>query len=166
MIDRIHALPVTRQCQTLSLARSTAYYRPQEACEADLALMRKMDELHLEYPFAGSRMLRDMLRQDGHAIGRKHVATLMKRMNIEAVYKKPNTSRRHPAHANVFVERLWKSIKYEEVYLRAYETVSAARSGIARYIDFYNSRRPHSSLDAMTPDAFYFKHLPLMQRAA
>lgn len=67
---------------------------------------------------------------------------------------------------NVFVERLWKSIKYEEVYLRAYETVSDARSGIARYIDFYNSRRPHSSLDAMTPDAFYFKHLPAMQRAA
>ncbi len=99
MIDRSHALPVTRQCQILSLARSTAYYRPQEACEADLALMRKIDELHLEYPFAGSRMLRDMLRQDGHAIGRKHVATLMKRMNIEAVYKKPNTSRRHPAHA-------------------------------------------------------------------
>lgn len=276
MIDRSHALPVTRQCQILSLARSTAYYRSQEASEADLALMRKIDELHLEYPFAGSRMLRDMLRQDGHAIGRKHVATLMKRMNIEAVYKKPNTSRRHPAHAvypyllrhteisrpnhvfaadityipmkrgfvylfavmdwasrrvlawrlsntlttdfcieavqeaihrygkpdifntdqgsqftsqefthllkengiaismdgrgcwrdNVFVERLWKSIKYEEVYLRAYETVSAARSGIARYIDFYNSRRPHSSLDGMTPDAFYFKHLPAMQRAA
>jgi putative transposase len=61
--------------------------------------MRKIDELHLEYPFAGSRMLRDMLRQDGHAIGRKHVTTLMKRMTIEAVYKKPNTSRRHPAHA-------------------------------------------------------------------
>jgi len=99
MIDRSHDLPVTRQCQILSLARSTAYYRPQQANEADLALMRKIDELHLEYPFAGSRMLRDMLRQDGHAIGRKHVATLMKRMNIEAVYKKPNTSRRHPAHA-------------------------------------------------------------------
>jgi putative transposase len=67
---------------------------------------------------------------------------------------------------NVFIERLWKSIKYEEVYLRAYETVSAACSGIARYIDFYNSRRPHSSLDGITPDAFYFKHLPLMQSAA
>ena len=67
---------------------------------------------------------------------------------------------------NVFVERLWKSIKYEEVYLHAYETVSAARSGIARYLDFYNGRRPHSSLDGMTPDAFYFEHLPAMQRAA
>lgn len=276
MIDRGHDLPVTRQCKILSLARSTAYYRPQQAREADLALMRKIDELHLEYPFAGSRMLKDMLRQDGHAVGRKHVTTLMKRMNIEAVYKKPNTSRRHPAHAvypyllrhmeisrpnhvfaadityipmkrgfvylfavmdwasrrvlawrlsntlttdfcieavqeaiyrcgkpdifntdqgsqftsleftqllkendiaismdgrgcwrdNVFVERLWKSIKYEEVYLRAYETVSAARSGIARYIDFYNTRRPHSSLDGMTPDAFYFKDMPAMQSAA
>jgi len=276
MIDRSHALPATRQCQILSLARSTAYYRPQQASETDLALMRRIDELHLEYPFAGSRMLRDMLRQDGHAIGRKHVTTLMKRMAIEAVYKKPSTSRRHPAHAvypyllrqmdisrpnqvfaadityipmrrgfvylfavmdwasrrvlawrlsntlttdfcieavqeaihrygkpdifntdkgsqftsqeftqllkengiaismdgrgcwrdNVFVERLWKPIKYEEVYLRAYETVSAARSGIGRYIDFYNGRRPHSSLDGLTPDAFYFNHLPAMQRAA
>ena len=99
MIDRSHALPVIRQCQILSLARSPAYYRAQETCEVDLALMRKIDELYLEYPFAGSRMLRDMLRQDGHATGRKHVATLMKRMNIEAGYKKPNTSRRHPAHA-------------------------------------------------------------------
>lgn len=99
MIDRSHALPVTRQCQILSLAWSTAYYRAQQVSETNLGLMRKIDELHLEYPFAGSRMLRDVLRQDGHAIGRKHVATLMKRMNIEAVYKKPNTSRRHPAHA-------------------------------------------------------------------
>src|SRR5215210_7117555 len=98
MIDRNHALPVVRQCQVLSLARSTAYYRPQEANQADLALMRRIDELHLEHPFAGSRMLRDMLRQEGHAIGRKHVTTLMKKVGIEALYKKPNTSRRHPAH--------------------------------------------------------------------
>jgi putative transposase len=236
MIDRTHELPVIRQCQVLSLARSTAYDRPQEASETDLALMRRIDELHLEHPFAGSRMLRDMLRREGHQIGRKHVATLMKKMGIEALYKKPNTSRRHPAHPvypyllrnmeitrlnhvfaadityipmkrgfvylfavmdwasrrvlswrlsntlttdfrieavqeaiqrygkpeifntdqgsqftsleftqllkdhgiaismdgkgcwrdNVFVERLWKSIKYEEVYLRAYETVAAS----------------------------------------
>jgi putative transposase len=276
MIDRTHDLPVVRQCQILSLSRSTAYYRPQEAGERDLALMRRMDELHLEHPFAGSRMLRDMLKREGHQVGRKHVATLMKKMGIQALYKKPNTSRRHPAHAvypyllrnaqitrpnhvfaadityipmkrgfvylfavmdwasrrvlswrlsntlttdfcieavqeaihrygapeifntdqgaqftsfeftqllkdngiaismdgrgcwrdNVFVERLWKSIKYEEVYLRAYETVSAARSGIGRYLAFYNSRRPHSSLDGNTPDEFYFRSLPALQEAA
>jgi len=237
MIDRTHQLPVARQCRILSLSRSTAYYRPQETSEAGLALMRRIDELHLEYPFAGSRMLRDMLRREEHPIGRKHVATLMKKMGIEALYKKRNTSRRHPAHPvypyllrnleinrpnpmfaadityipmrrgfvylfavmdwasrrvlswrlsntlttdfcieavqkaiqrygmpeifntdqgsqftslaftqllkdhgiaismdgkgcwrdNVFVERLWKSIKYEEVCLRAYETASAVR---------------------------------------
>ena len=88
MIDRTHDLPVTRQCQILSLARSTAYYRPQEASAEDLALMRRVDALHLEHPFAGSRMLRDMLRREGNRIGRKHVATLMKRMGIEALYKK------------------------------------------------------------------------------
>ncbi len=276
MIDRSHELPVVRQCQILSLARSTAYYRPREVSESDLALMRRIDELHLEHPFAGSRMLRDMLRHEGHQIGRKHVATLMKKMGIEALYKKPNTSRRHPVHPiypyllrnleinrpnqvfaadityipmkrgfvylfavmdwtsrrvlswrlsntlttdfcidavqeainrygapeifntdqgsqftsleftqllkdnsiaismdgrgcwrdNVFVERLWKSIKYEEVYLRAYETVSAARSGISRYLDFYNARRPHSALDGSTPDEFYYRNLPVLQEAA
>jgi putative transposase len=276
MIDRTHDLPVARQCQLLSLARSTAYYRPQETSEEDLRLMRRIDELHLEHPFAGSRMLRDMLKREGHRVGRKHVATLMKKMGIEALYKKPNTSRRHAAHPiypyllrnlaierpnhvwaadityipmkrgfvylfavmdwasrrvlswrlsntlttdfcieavqeaihrygvpeifntdqgsqftsleftqllqdhgiaismdgkgcwrdNVFVERLWKSIKYEEVYLRAYETVSAARSGIGRYLEFYNSRRPHSALDGDTPDAFYYRHLPVLQQAA
>ena len=276
MIDRHHDLPVSRQCQILSLARSTAYYQRQETSEADLALMRRIDELHLEYPFAGSRMLRDMLKQEGHQIGRKHVAALMRKMGIEALYKKPNTSRRHPKHPvypyllrnleinrpnqvfaadityipmrrgfvypfavmdwasrrvlswrvsntlttdfcieavteaihrfgvpeifntdqgsqftsleftqllkahgiaismdgkgcwrdNVFVERLWKSIKYEEVYLRAYESVSAAKDGIGRYLGFYNARRPHSSLDGATPDAFHFANLPAMKEAA
>ena len=276
MIDRTHDLPVSRQCQILSLARSTAYYRPQEIPAEDLTLMRRIDALHLEHPFAGSRMLRDILRREGHRIGRKHVATLMKKMGIEALYKKPNTSRRDPEHAiypyllrnleinqpnqvwagdityipmkrgfvylfavldwasrrvlswrlsntlttdfcteavqealhrygkpeifntdqgsqftsleftrllkdntiaismdgrgcwrdNVFVERLWKSIKYEEVYLHAYETVSAARSGIGHYLDFYNSRRPHSALDGRTPDEFYCDHLPDLKLAA
>ena len=276
MIDRTHDLPVKQQCKILSLSRSTAYYKPQEISQTDLALMRSIDALHLEYPFAGSRMLRDLLRRDGFAVGRKHVATLMKKMRIVALYKKPNTSRRHPAHLvypyllrhvaitspnhvfaadityipmkrgfvylfavmdwasrrvlawrlsntlttdfcieavqeaihrygapaifntdqgsqftsmeftqllkdngiaismdgrgcwrdNVFVERLWKSIKYEEVYLRSYETVSQARDGIARYLDFYNARRPHSSLDAMTPDEYYYQHLPALQAAA
>jgi putative transposase len=276
MIDRSHDLPVTRQCKILWLARSTTYYRPQEANETDLTLMRRMDALHLQHPFAGSRMLRDMLKREGYQIGRKHVATLMKRMGIEALYKKPNTSRRHAAHPvypyllrnleisqpnhawaadityipmkrgfvylfavmdwasrrvlswrlsntlttefcieavneailrygtpaifntdqgcqftsfeftqllkdrgiaismdgkgcwrdNVFVERLWKSIKYEEVYLHAYETVSAAKSAIGRYLEFYNGRHPHSALDATTPDAFYYRHLPTVKEAA
>jgi len=276
MIDRHHALPIIRQCQILSLARSTAYYRPQDASEADLALMRRIDELHMEFPFAGSRMLRDLLRREGFTVGRKHVSTLMKKMGIEALYRKPNTSRRHAAHPvypyllrglkiersnhvwaadityipmrrgfiylfavmdwasrrvlswrvsntlttdfcieavseaitrygvpeifntdqgsqftsleftqllkdhgiaismdgkgcwrdNVFVERLWKSIKYEEVYLRAYDSVSAARDGIGRYLALYNARRPHSALDGATPDAFYFGHLPALLDAA
>ena len=276
MIDRTHDLPVVQQCKILSLSRSTAYYKPQETSQCDLALMRRIDELHLDYPFAGSRMLRDLLRRDGLEVGRKHVATLMKKMRIVALYKKPKTSGRHPAHPvypyllrhlaitrpnqvfaadityipmkrgfvylfavmdwasrrvlawrlsntlttdfcldavqeaidrygapeifntdqgsqftsfeftqllkdnhiaismdgrgcwrdNVFVERLWKSIKYEEVYLRSYDTVSQARDGIGRYLNFYNGRRPHSSLDAMTPDEYYYQHLPALQQAA
>jgi len=276
MIDRTHDLPVVQQCKILSLSRSSAYYKPQETSQGDLALMRRIDELHLEYPFAGSRLLRDLLCRDGFAVGRKHVATLMKKMRIVALYKKPNTSRRHPAHLvypyllrdmtitrpnhvyaadityipmkrgfvylfavmdwasrrvlawrlsntlttdfcleavqeaihrygtpeifntdqgsqftssdftdllkdngiaismdgrgcwrdNVFVERLWKSIKYEEVYLRSYDTVSQAREGIGRYLDFYNTCRPHSSLDAMTPDEYYYQHLPSPREAA
>lgn len=266
MIDRTHDLPVVRQCQLLGLARSTAYYTAQPASPSDLALMRRLDELHLEYPFAGARMLRDMLRREGHTIGRKHVGTLMRKMGIEALYRKPNTSKRHAAHPvypyllrnlaierpnqvwamdityipmrrgfvylaavmdwhsrrvlawrlsntlttdfcldavreaimkygtpeifntdqgsqftsvdfidllkqhgiaismdgkgcwrdNVFVERLWRSVKYEEVYLKAYDSVSAAKASLATYFVFYNTRRPHQSLDGATPDTIYF----------
>jgi putative transposase len=219
--------------------------------------MRRMDELHLEYPFAGSRMLRDLLVADGFTVGRLHVATLMKRMGIEALYRKPNTSKPAPGHQvypyllrklpitrpnqvwamdityirvlawrlsitldaafciealeealahygrpeifntdqgsqftshdftsvllkneiaismdgkgawrdNVFVERLWRSIKYEEVYLRAYDTVAEARASIGRYLAFYNGRRPHSSLDRRTPDQAYFNPLPQLAAA-
>jgi putative transposase len=276
MIDRTHDLPVTRQCQILKLARSTAYYRPQSTSGTDLLLMRRIDELHLEYPFAGSRMLRDMLRREGQQIGRKHVRTLMKKMGIEALYRKPNTSQRHAAHPiypyllrnlkidrsnqvwatdityipmrrgfiylvavldwhsrrvlswrvsntlttdfcldavreaiarygtpeifntdqgsqftsseftgllkehgiqismdgkgcwrdNVFVERLWKSVKYEEVYLKAYDSVSVAKASLRTYLAFYNTRRPHQSLDGKTPDAIYFAGLPQERIAA
>ena len=98
MINRTHTLSIVRQCQLLELSRSTAYYQPTPVSAADLVLMRRIDELHLDHPFAGARMLRDLLRRDGHAIGRRHVATLMRRMGIEAVYRKPRTSARHPAH--------------------------------------------------------------------
>jgi putative transposase len=275
MIDDGHDLPITRQAQLLELSRSTVYYRPQPTSDADLALMRQIDALHLDHPFAGARMLRDLLRQDGYAVGRKHVATLMRIMGIEALYRKTNTSRRHPEHwiypyllrgliidrpnqvwamditylpmargfiylavvldwatrrilawrlsnsltadfcvdaleeaiarygapeimntdqgsqftgsefigtlerhhiaismdgkgcwrDNVFVERLWKTIKYEEVYLHAYDTVSAAKESLTRYISFYNGRRPHTALDRQTPNAAYFKRLPLAAAA-
>ena len=276
MIDRTHDLPVTRQCQILSLARSTAYYEPVPTSAEDLALMRRIDELHLEHPFAGSRMLRDLLRSEGYRVGRKHVRTLMQKMGIEALYRKPSTSKRHAAHRiypyllsdltidrpnhvwatdityipmrrgfiylvavldwatrrvlswrvsntlttdfcldavreaiarhgcpeifntdqgcqftsgeftgllkehgiqismdgkgcwrdNVFVERLWKSVKYEEVYLRAYDSVSEAKAHLGRYFDFYNGRRPHQSLDGQTPDKMYFNNLPQERIAA
>src|SRR5512141_19610 len=98
MIDRTHPLSVVRQCQLLEVARSTAYYQPTAVADSELVLMRRIDELHLQYPFAGARMLRDLLRQDGQAIGRRHVASLMRRMGLTAVCRKPCTTQRHPAH--------------------------------------------------------------------
>ena len=275
MIDRSHDLPVTRQARELGISRGSVYYLPRPISEADLAIMRRIDELHLELPFAGSRMLRDLLRQEGIEIGRQHVATLMKKMAIEAIYRRPNTSKPAPGHNiypyllrklaivrpnqvwatdisyipmargfvylvaivdwfsrkvlahrvsitmeadfcvealgealarygkpeifntdqgsqftslaftsvlrrediaismdgrgawrdNVVVERLWRSVKYEEVYLRAYALVSEARASIGRYLAFYNARRPHSSLAAKTPDQAYFDNLPLAMAA-
>jgi putative transposase len=271
MIDAEHALSITRQAELLELSRASVYYLPRATPPTDLALMRRIDELHLNHPFAGSRMLRDLLNNEGHSVGRRHVATLMKTMGIEALYRRPNTSRRHAAHPiypyllrsrvieranevwamdityipmsrgfvylaavldwatrrvlawrvsismatdfcieaveealakygkpqifntdqgsqfasaeftgllsrngiaismdgkgawrdNVFVERLWKTIKYEEVYLHAYDTVADAKAGLARYIDFYNTRRPHRALDGATPDSVYFDLLPV-----
>jgi len=98
MIDREHALPVARQASLLGISRGSVYYLPRPVPAADLAVMRRMDELHLEFPFAGSRMLRDLLNKEGIKVGRCHVATLMKRMGIEAIYRKPNTSKPAPGH--------------------------------------------------------------------
>src|SRR4051794_1963375 len=92
MIDRQHDLSITKQAEALGISRSSVYYSPRPVPAAELAVMRRVDELHLEFPFAGSRMLRDLLSQEGIAIGRRRVATLMKRMGIEAIYRKPNTS--------------------------------------------------------------------------
>jgi putative transposase len=267
---------VKRQAELVGISRGTVYYHPEPVSEAELALMRRIDELHLEHPFAGSRMLRDFLRLQGIEVGRRHVGTLMRRMGIQALYRKPNTSKRHPAHAvfpyllrnlaidranhvwaldityipmargwvylaavldwasrrvlahrvsitmeadfcvealreaaarwgppeivntdqgsqfsgddfvaavkslgalqsmdgkgcwrdNVFIERLWRSVKYEDVYLKAYDGVSAARQSLAEYFEFYNARRPHQSRDGRTPDMVYFESLPPMKAAA
>ena len=98
MIDRTHELPLTRQARVLKLSRSGLYYRPRPVSAADLAVMRRIDKLHLDHPFAGSRMLRDLLNAEGVKIGREHVRTLMKRMGIEALYRRPNTSKPAPGH--------------------------------------------------------------------
>ena len=277
MIDKTHKLSITKQARILSISRGSVYYRAEPVCEADLGLMRRIDQLHLDYPFAGSRMLQSFLVREGFRIGRLHVRTLMKRMGIEAIYRRPHTSKPAPGHKiypyllrhlvvdrpnqvwamdityipmargfvylaavvdwfsrkvlawrisitldtafcleaveealarygkpemfntdqgsqftsfaftdllnkhditismdgkgawrdNVFVERLWRTIKYEEVYLRAYNTVPEARASLGRYIDgFYNTKRPHSSLDRKTPDEAYFNPLPAIQQAA
>jgi putative transposase len=275
MIDRQHDLPITKQAKALNISRGSVYYLPRPVPEADLAIMRRLDRLHLEFPFAGSRMLRGLMAAEGCKIGRRHVKTLMRRMGIEALYRRPRTTKPEPGHKiypyllrgvqvtrpnqvwamdityitmargfvylavvldwfsrrvlswrvsitmeaafcvealedalarhgnpdicntdqgsqftgaaftgvlieneiaismdgkgawrdNVFVERLWRSVKYEEVYLRAYDTASEARASIGRYLDFYNRRRPHSSLDGTTPDHAYFTQLPIRTAA-
>ena len=98
MIEREHELPIKRQAELLGISRGTVYYHPEPISESELALMRRIDELHLEHPFAGSRMLRDMLSQQGFEVGRRHVRTLMRRMAIEPLYRKPNTSKPAPGH--------------------------------------------------------------------
>ena len=98
MIDRTHALPVTKQAAALSVSRSSVYYLPRPVSAGDLALMRQLDELHLEFPFAGARMLRGLLAARGSKTGRRHVKTLMKRMGIEALYRRPRTTKPEPGH--------------------------------------------------------------------
>ncbi|MCQ0034545.1 IS3 family transposase [Burkholderia glumae] len=276
MIDRKHALPIAQQARLVGVARSSVYYRPQPVSEADQLLMRRIDELHIEFPFAGARMLARLLRRESDEVGRRRVRTLMKRMGVEALYCKPNTSRRNTKHKiwpyllrgmkidranqvfaldttyipmargfvyltavvdwasrkvlahrvaitleashavealeeafaryglpdivntdqgsqftasvfteavlgrdirlsmdgkgcwrdNVFVEWVWRSIKYEEVYLKAYESVSHARRSIGEYVELYNRKRPHSSLADRTPDGAYFATLPAIKSAA
>lgn len=269
MIDPKLQLSIRQQAGVLGICRGSVYYQPRPPSDVDLKLMHRIDKLHIELPFAGSRMLQGLLMQEGFNVGRLHIATLMKRMGITALYRKPNTSKPAPGHKiypyllrhlpvtrpnqvwamdityipmargfiylaavvdwftrrvlawrvsitleadfcieaveealtrhgapeifntdqgsqftsieftkvladrkikismdgkgawrdNVFVERLWRTIKYEEVYLRAYANVPEARASLAGYIGFYNSRRPHSSLDGKTPDQAYFKLL-------
>lgn len=276
MIAPDHRLPVTRQCRLLGLSRSSVYYRKRPVPEGTLALMRRMDEVHLDYPFFGSRGLKKHLCREGWQVGRERVARLMKLMGMEALYQKPNSSKRHPKHPvypyllrgvvinrsnqvwaadityipmkrgfiflfvvmdwasrkvlawrlsntlttdfcmeavneatciygipeifntdqgcqftsqdftdllkqnaiaismdgkgcwrdNIFVERLWRTVKYEEVYLHAYDSVSEARKGLEKYFMFYNQKRSHTTLDDKTPDEFYLEKLPKLHCVA
>jgi len=276
MIDKTRVLPVAAQCRLLDISRGCVYYRPTPMSESELRLMRRIDELHLEFPFFGSRRLLVKLREDGFDVGRRHLVTLMRRMGIEALYRKPRTSignRQHKVypyllrdvaierpnqvwsaditylpmahgfgylvaiidvfsrkvlahrlsntmstdfclealeealarfgtpeifntdqgaqftdaeftdtlkkHAiaismdgkgrwidNVFIERLWRSVKYEDVYLKAYDSLTEARRGLSSYFAMYNTRRPHQRLDYRTPDAVYFAALAAQERRA
>lgn len=276
MIDRNHSLSISSQASLLGMSRSAVYYPPRPASAVDLALMRAIDELHLEFPFMGSRQLCRQLLKLGHKVGRLHVRTLMKTMGIAALAPQPGTSQRNPQHKvypyllrklaivrsnqvwamdttyirmergfvyltavvdvysrrilahrvaitlealhakevvqealnrygrpeivntdqgsqftaqefvdavletgaklsmdgrgawrdNVFVERIWRSVKYECVYLKAYESVSQARADIARYIDWYNRERGHSSHDGKTPQQVWLDGLPTVKVAA
>ena len=271
MIDRDHELPLTAQADALNISRGSIYYVAAPVSVEDLAIMRRIDEMHLDVPFAGSRMLRDLLAAEGRLLGRRRITSMMQKMAIKATYPKPNTSKPAPGHRiypyllrglaidrpnqvwatdityipmargfvylcavmdwftrrvlawrvsntmeaefcvetledalashdkpeifnsdqgsqftgtaftgvlinneikismdgrgawrdNVFVERLWRTVKYEEVYLRAYDDVPQARASLGRYIGFYNGRRPHTSLDRRTPDQAYFNPQPL-----
>jgi putative transposase len=262
MIDRQHSgLPVVRQCRLLDLARSTVYYRPVPVSDADLGLMRLIDEQYLRTPYYGSRRMAAWLRRQGHAVNRKRVRGLMRLLGISAIYQKPNTSKPNPEHKiypyllrdldidrvnqvwcadityipmargflylvaimdwvsrrvlawrlsntmeadfcvealeealarygrpeifntdqgsqftstaftgvlqrqgiaismdgkgrfmdNIFIERLWRSLKYEEVFLKAYASVAEARVNISKYLSHYNEERPHQALDYRTP---------------
>jgi putative transposase len=276
MIDRAHSMPITKQCRILELSRSSVYYRAVPIPEADLALMRRIDEIHLKLPFYGSRKIRDLLQRDGYKVNRKKVQRLMRLMGISALYpKKRRTSLPAEGHRiypyllrdlvidrpnqvwcadicyipmargflylvaimdwasrkvlswrlsntldtyfcvealqealnrygtpeifntdqgaqftsdvftkvlldrgvrismdgkgrwidNVFIERLWRSLKYEEVYLKAYETVAEAIRGIGNYFDLYNGERPHQSLGRLTPNEVYAGDFTLPEAA-
>lgn len=266
MINREHNLSLSRQCQLLALSRTSLYYEPVPVSERDLILMRLIDEIHLKYPDYGSRRIQDELEDLGHAVGRDHVSTLMRKMGIEAVYPKPRLSKPQPAHKiypyllrnkeivranhvwaaditylpmargfcylmaildwasrrvlawrlsntldvsfclealeealgrygapdifnsdqgsqftseaftemlishnvrismggkgrwvdNVFIERLWRSVKYEEVYLKAYGSMREAGQELGNYFERYNCRRRHQGLGRRTPDSVYW----------
>jgi putative transposase len=144
MIDRGHDLTITRQAKVLNISRGSVYYLPRPVSDTDLAIMHRLDRLHLEFPFAGSRMLRGLLASDGCKIGPRHVKTLMRRMGIEALYRRPRTTKPEPGH------------KIHPYLLRSYGRCLVA---------LYNGRRPRSSLDGTTPDQAYFTPLPLRSAA-
>ena len=143
MIDRSHALPISKQAKALNISRGSVYYQPQPASAADLAIMRRMDELHLDFPFAGSRMLRDLLNAEGIEIGRRHVATLMKRMGIEAIYRKPNTSKPAPGHKIYpYLLRKMQVVRPDQVWAMDITYIPMARGFVylVAVVDWFSRR--------------------------
>ena len=155
MIDRSHALPIARQAKALNVSRGSVYYLPRPVSATDLAVMHRMDELHLDFPFAGSRMLRDLLNADGVEIGRLHVATLMKRMGIEAIYRKPNTSKPAPGHKIYpYLLRKMQAVRPDQVWAMDITYIPMARGFVylAAVVDWF-SRRVLSHRVSITMEA-------------
>ena len=155
MIDRTHGLSVAQQARELGISRGSVYYRARPTSDADLALMRRIDELHMEYPFAGSRMLKVLLNGEGHEIGRRHVATLMKRMGIAAIYRRPNTSKPAPGHkVYPYLLRKLAVTRPDQVWAMDFTYVPMARGFVylAAVIDWF-SRRVLAWRVSITPTA-------------
>ena len=141
MIDRNHPLPLSQQAKVVGISRGSVYYLPQPVSDYDQELMRRIDHLHLDFPFAGSRMLRDLLKQEGFRVGRKHVATLMKRMGIEALYRKPRTTKPGAGHKIYpYLLRNLSINRPNQVWAMDI-TYSAPRLGISRGAYSWNARR-------------------------
>ena len=143
MIDRSHDLPLTRQAEVLHLSRGNLYYLPRPVSAVDLAIMDRIDKLHLEFPFAGSRMLRDFLHDDGVKVGRDHVITLMRRMGVEALYRRPNTSKPAPGHKiHPYLLRGMKIDRPNQVWAMDITYIPMARGFVylAVVLDWYSRR--------------------------
>ncbi len=143
MIDRSHALPVAKQAAALSISRGSVYYLPRPVSVSDLAIMRRIDELDIDFPFAGSRMLRDLLAAAGFSVGRLHVATLMKHMGIEALYRRPSTSKPAPGH-KTYPYRLRKLAitRPDQVWAMDITYIPMARGfvNLAAVVDWFSRR--------------------------
>ncbi|OYV67755.1 MAG: hypothetical protein B7X09_00395, partial [Acidiphilium sp. 21-66-27] len=132
----------------------------------DLDVMRRIDELFLRWPFLGSRRLMAVLAAEGVRVNRKRVQRLMRLMGIAALGPKPRTSKPSAGHRismdrkgrwmdNVFIERLWRSLKYEDLYIKGYADGAELRAGLGQWFDFYNHQRPHMALDNRAPMAVW-----------
>lgn len=143
MIDRSHDLPIRRQAELVNISRGSAYYRAQPVSDDELKLMRRVDESRLELPFAGARMLRDLLRGEGVAVGRKHMTTLMRRMAITALYRKPNTSKKAPGRTIYpYLLRTLAIMRANQVWAMDISYIPMARGFVylVAVIDWYSRR--------------------------
>ena len=165
MITADHPLPISTQAKLLNISRGTVYYLPKPTSEKDLALMRQLDELHLQHPTMGARMLRDQLNRQGLKVGRRHVSTLMKKMGMVPLSCQKNTSAKHPRHKIYpYLLRVMKIDRANQVW--ALDTTYIPMAKGFDYFDWYNTYRPHSRLEWLTPQQKYVATLPKLRLTA